>query len=953
MNSHNMPHISHVAPADAGERMRLLFLQGPVGGFFRYLHRFAEGAGFSVRRLAFNGGDVLFARGTDYEVVHPGVGGYAETIEPILRNWRPHAIVLFGDERPIHAEIKQIAAPLGIPVWCFEEGYIRPDYVTFEPNGNNANSTLFDSYDPTVETPFAGNVPSLPNATRRMSGAAVAYFTTLHLTRFLFPHYRHHRERALFAEVRYWLRSLYRRAMSYARDQRLATRMEKDSDSNFFIVALQIHDDLQLLRHGRGWTIRPFLKMVLDSFQRAAPENCRLVVKAHPLGIGYGHFHKNLRHLVEKRGLGDRVVYLQSGPFGPLARHARGVVTINSTAGLAAIKIGIPVIAFGDAFYQLDGLSTKPHGPADLDRFWSAPPPVDRVQTRRFSSHVKANALIPGSFYLKTTWPPLAAEVCRRLKASSPPAPVAEAASGEVDGDSDGKARRRGPPLHRIGVFSHGIRPLRPQIAALTGADVAFMQPWGRKDCDAILGWGHRATSQHARDFAARRALPYLAMEDGFLRSIRPGPAERALGWVIDRSGIYYDTHGPSDLRGAVLGRIGQSAAETARASAALAALRALRLSKYNHAPLLGAEALGLPRDRDIVLVVDQTRGDASVLGAGANEATFTRMLDCAIAENPGRTIAVKIHPEVVSGRKAGHLAAYATQRGVALIDKDVNPWALIERSLRVYVVSSQFGMEALLAGAPVTCFGRAAYSGWGLTDDRFVAAAPALPPASREAFAAAAYFDYCRWLDPYDNREIDFESALDRLSFLRDRFHAGRRSICVGFSPWRRRAVAPFLNGVGGPPMFVRTLAEARARSSGPDERIVVWGGRRRGQANGWRRDHPRRGRLFAFCRPRRGFRSAGFAGLRPVRRLFRPARTERIRAPRRLDRISRRFAGARASAAPDARRTKPIEIQRGGAAESHAPGGSNAHPCSGSGRGRRFGSPRLAGRPNQSGAS
>lgn len=790
-----------------------------------------------MRRLAFNGGDALFSIGTDYEIIHPSLGGYAEAVEPILHNWRPHAIVLFGDERPLHRAIRALAEPLGIPVWCFEEGYIRPDYVTFELGGNNANSRLLESFDPAApaaESP--GAVPKLPNATRRMSAAAVLYFTTLHATRFLFPNYRHHRERALFAEVRYWVRSLYRRARSYNRDLAVAKRMETDNQSSFFIVALQIHDDMQLLRHGRGWTTRRFLTMVLDSFQRAAPPDCRLVVKAHPLGIGYGHFRKNLRFLVEKRRLGDRVIYLQSGPFGPLARHARGVVTINSTAGLAAIKDGVPVIAFGDALYHAPGLSPKPNGPEDLDRFWSNPPPVDLEMTRRFSAHIKAGTLIPGSFYLHSTWPSLAETVCRRLKASLPAA--SRAAARDVETAEDDERPRHVPrrppalldvhdqPLSRIGVFSPGVWRLRPAVVALTGADVVRVRPWGRDDCNAILGWGHRQTAQKARDFADSRAIPYLAMEDGFLRSVRPGPAERSIGWVVDRTGIYYDTSAPSDLRAAVLRRIAAPDEENARAAGSLAALRELRLSKYNHAPMLTSEALGLPRGSDIALVVDQTRGDASVSGAGADEATFRHMLDCAIAENPGRTVAVKIHPEALSGRKAGHLAAYAAERGVVLIDKDVNPWALIERSARVYAVSSQFGLEAMLAGVPVTCFGRAAYAGWGLTDDRFADSGPALPRATRDAFGAAAYLDYCRWLDPYDGREIAFEAAVDRLAFLRDQFHGGRRSICVGFSPWRRRAAAPFLDGVAGPPLYARDLAQARAMAKGADSQIIVWGG-------------------------------------------------------------------------------------------------------------------------------
>ena len=62
--------------------------------------------------------------------------------ERMIRSERPNAVVLFGDERPVHRVARRIARAFGIPVWCFEEGYLRPNYVTFERDGNNANSPL-------------------------------------------------------------------------------------------------------------------------------------------------------------------------------------------------------------------------------------------------------------------------------------------------------------------------------------------------------------------------------------------------------------------------------------------------------------------------------------------------------------------------------------------------------------------------------------------------------------------------------------------------------------------------------------------------------------------------------------------------------------------------------------------------------------------------------------------
>ena len=379
------------------------------------------------------------------------------------------------------------------------------------------------------------------------------------------------------------------------------------------------------------------------------------------------------------------------------------------------------------------------------------------------------------------------------------------------------------PP--RAGILKYGVWRRRREVATLLGVEPVHLFPWSRGDVDLVVGWGHKATADAARTLAVRRGVPYVALEDGFLRSVRPGRREPAIGWIVDRTGIYYDAAAPSDLETAIDRWAVRPAVDTEPARAVMARLRELRLSKYNHAPMRAPSAIGLPLGRDVVVVVDQTFGDASVSGAGAGPADFVAMLDAAIAENPGRTIAVKVHPEAISGAKRGHLVAAARARDVVLVDADVNPWVLIESAVAVYVVSSQFGLEALSAGVPVVCFGAAAYAGWGLTDDRFTPIARRTARPSREALFAAAHFDYCRWLDPWFHRPIGAQEAVERLAFLRDRFHAETRSICVGMSRWKSGVVRPYLDGVGGAPRFVRRLDTALADTADTPTRIVVWG--------------------------------------------------------------------------------------------------------------------------------
>ena len=348
-------------------------------------------------------------------------------------------------------------------------------------------------------------------------------------------------------------------------------------------------------------------------------------------------------------------------------------------------------------------------------------------------------------------------------------------------------------------------------------------------DVDAIAGWGRKSTAHLAWAHAARLGKPYVSLEDGFLRSVLPGADQPPLSLVIDWIGVHYDATAPSALEA----RIAQSAAtdspaRTARARDALALLRGLAISKYNAGALAWPSALPAARTgrRPRVLVVDQTRNDASVLYGLANGATFAHMLRAAQDENPGADIFIKSHPEVAAGRKAGYHTAEAGAR-VHRISEAVNPWALLDAVDRVNVVTSQLGLEALMAGRPVSCFGAPFYAGWGITDDRVTLPRRAARP-TLEQLIAALYFDYAGYACPYDGHRIAFEEAVERLAFFRDRFLENRqRSVCVNISRWKRAAVDPLLEGAAGPPIHVSSVSKALRTAKESGGRIVSWASR------------------------------------------------------------------------------------------------------------------------------
>jgi len=375
-----------------------------------------------------------------------------------------------------------------------------------------------------------------------------------------------------------------------------------------------------------------------------------------------------------------------------------------------------------------------------------------------------------------------------------------------------------------IATFSPGVARLR-HLPQLLGAARVVLRP--RDDdarrIDAVIGWGEKPNTVAAVDYARRHQLPYWRAEDGFLRSIRLGvEGDPPLSIVLDDRGIYYDARRESRLE-ALIGEAGDDPAVLARARRAIDRIVAARLSKYNGAPPVAID-LGAPRPR--VLVVDQTRGDLSVACGLATDASFRAMLDAALAENPDAEVLVKTHPDVLAGKKRGYLEEVTGPR-IRLFAQPASPIELATQVDRVYVVTSQVGLEALLAGKPVTCFGAPFYAGWGLTDDR--ATIPRRgQPRSLEQLFAAAYLRYARYVDPDTGAPCQLERILDHLELQRTMFERNQGTIfCFGFRFWKRNYVRAYLRSPGNRIVFARNAAQAERRGFDRRARVVVWGQR------------------------------------------------------------------------------------------------------------------------------
>lgn len=401
------------------DKRHTLLLQGPMGWFFHDLARVLLAQGRQVTKVHFNGGDALFWRlpgAVPYTGRHEALRAW---LAELIRSRRIDAVALFGQMRPIHVVAREVAREMGVNVFVFEEGYLRPNYVTVERRGVNALSRL-----PRTASFYAQDHPDpiQPPAPTgqtlwRTALVAAAYGSAAALMRPRYRHAVHHRDLHPVREPARWLRGLGRQMLYRWTERGEQARLcAPDRSKRWFLVPLQVQGDSQVVHHSRFGGIEPFIVEVMESFARHAPDDHWLVIKHHPMDRPYTHHGRLIAAEAERLGLAGRVRYIHDQHLPTLLDHARGVVTINSTVGLQALHHRAPVITLGESVYGIPGLVHE--GP--LDDFWREPGVVNHELYRRFRNHLVAHTQLNASFY--------AGSPALRRILSRPPAPAPAAA---------------------------------------------------------------------------------------------------------------------------------------------------------------------------------------------------------------------------------------------------------------------------------------------------------------------------------------------------------------------------------------------------------------------------------------------------------------------------------------------------------------------------------------------
>ena len=374
----------------------VLLLQGPAGPFFRRVAVHLRRQGCRVTKVNFNSGEDLYYPGPDVVRYRGRLEDWPDFFAELVSARSIAAVVLFGDCRPLHAAAIQRARTLGVRVLVFEEGYLRPHFVTLEENGVNGHSSL--PRDPEF---YRRLEPQAVPPARPINGAftksmvhTICYATVAAMLSRRYPHYRHHRDIRPFHQAGLWIRGGVRRALHTVRDRELDRRLRAGDLPPYFFVPLQVHLDSQM-RHCSFASIEDFIREVAASFARHAPASAHLLLKLHPMDRAYRDYGPLIDALAAEHDLRGRLLYADVIDIQAAVSGAVGAVMINSTVGISALAQGVPVKCLGNAVYNLPGLTHQ--GP--LDDFWRAPGTVDRELFERFHWWLRTKTQLNGSVW--------------------------------------------------------------------------------------------------------------------------------------------------------------------------------------------------------------------------------------------------------------------------------------------------------------------------------------------------------------------------------------------------------------------------------------------------------------------------------------------------------------------------------------------------------------------------
>lgn len=393
----------------------ILLLQGPPSLFWTELADGFEAAGHRVLKVHFCVGDWIFWRRRGAYNFRGRFKSWRSWLERLIAREGVTDVLYYADRLPYHVVARDVAETKRINAYAVEFGYLRPDWLTLERGGMGAYS----------------HFPSDPDAIRRAAAVLpdpvmhsnfgykfnqeafgeVTFHLSTEILRVFYPFYRHDTYYHPYLDYLSWIGRLLKVKAALVHANEVCHHLYEQR-TPFFLLALQLQSDYQIRANSPYGHLSEMLEQVIGSFAHDAAKDDHLVVKIHPLDNGFENWPKRVADIAGRHGISDRVHAIDGGLLSKLIDHAKGVVVVNSTVGLHAIRAGCPTKVLGAAVFDVAGLTDQ----AGLTQFWRAPAPVDQDLADAYVKLMAQTIQIKGSFYNPEGRAAAVPEIVRRVE---------------------------------------------------------------------------------------------------------------------------------------------------------------------------------------------------------------------------------------------------------------------------------------------------------------------------------------------------------------------------------------------------------------------------------------------------------------------------------------------------------------------------------------------------------
>lgn len=399
-----------------GKSLRtFLMLQGPPTPFARELAAALIKNGHKVLRINFCAGDWFYWLGLPAVNYRGRLRDWESFVTSFMTANGVTDVLYYADRHPYHRGAVNAARRLGVDTVTYEFGYLRPDWITLEYGGMSAHSHFPN--DPDKIRAIARQAPE-PDFTERYKHTfraealhEVAYNLSTFFLTALYPHYDADRYYSAIVNYLSYIPRLTVGRAAAKRANKVTTRAIR-RDNTYFLAPLQMQSDYQLRVNSPFKHQREMIELVIQSFKGNAPPQSKLIFKVHPLDNGLENWPRMVRRLALAAGIANRVRIIDGGCLQTLLAHAKGVVLINSTVGLHALKANRPLKVLGFAIFDIPGLAYQ----GSLNDFWTAAPEPDAQLRDDFVRALAAATQVKGSFYHRAGRAVAIAEIVRRLE---------------------------------------------------------------------------------------------------------------------------------------------------------------------------------------------------------------------------------------------------------------------------------------------------------------------------------------------------------------------------------------------------------------------------------------------------------------------------------------------------------------------------------------------------------